>query len=438
MSQRIFELLSLAKDGRAAVAVIVAVMAPVLIGFAALATDVPYWYGTREALQTAVDAAAMSAALTGFNGTAAQTLGVLAADSATSRQFDFQHPSPNTNFIMTETSEQPSGSTLYTATASVPLPLFFSVLALEGKRPEASASASAMRQARPASCVLSLTRRRKNAIATKGGGAIIAKNCGVFANSKAGYYAISAGDYGNIQAKTVGAVGGVTGVPPGYNVFQNASAEADPLASMQNPPALPAGFQPCQSASTISNQDGAAFSGGACFEGGLKISTRGTVTFGPGIYYFSNGNLDISGASQIVADGATFVFENNAGFRVSGHETRLDLRAPSTNCVQPNEYASSAISSAPSGICGVLIYQARNDIAPDALHAATGRVSGIIYAPGASLRITGQGTLAANTGSDGTSGTLSVVADTIVVSGGAQLDASAAPTMTSYAVYLAK
>jgi hypothetical protein len=77
-------------ERRAAVALIVAISAPVLIGFTALGTDVAYWYGSREAVQTAVDAAAISVAHFAAATTqhrAFEAVGVMAANQAVNNQF---------------------------------------------------------------------------------------------------------------------------------------------------------------------------------------------------------------------------------------------------------------------------------------------------------------------------------------------------------------
>src|SRR3546814_13161443 len=50
-------------DQRGAIAVITALALPVLLGFAALGVDVAGWYAQARAIQTAADAAALSAAL---------------------------------------------------------------------------------------------------------------------------------------------------------------------------------------------------------------------------------------------------------------------------------------------------------------------------------------------------------------------------------------
>ena len=78
-------------DKRGAVALIVALAAPVLIGFTALGTDVAYWYGSREALQAGLDAAAFSAAhfATIDAAPVVELVAVTAANEATNNQFNF-------------------------------------------------------------------------------------------------------------------------------------------------------------------------------------------------------------------------------------------------------------------------------------------------------------------------------------------------------------
>ncbi len=77
-------------DRRAAVALIVAIAAPLLIGVTALGTDTAYWYGSQEAVQTAVDAAAFSAAHFATANTPAaviEAVAVQAANQAANNQF---------------------------------------------------------------------------------------------------------------------------------------------------------------------------------------------------------------------------------------------------------------------------------------------------------------------------------------------------------------
>jgi Flp pilus assembly protein TadG len=606
-------------DRRGVVAVITAFVAPVLIGFSALAVDVTYWYGTQEALKTATEAAAMKVAILGESNSASPSIGLQAADTATNNQFNFANGGSTYKITVTR-SLNASGTPIYTATANGPGPLFFAE-AFISKPITIAASAAAAHQFVSPTCVLATNQSAQAAISAVGTGTIDGTNCAVFSDSSAtggsSTDAITVSGSGVVEGTGVGAAGAIY-VPPysgyvggpngnGSNVNQFQAIQPDPYADMGNPPPMPTlpqqpspgtttdikhtreslGYTPIYSDSwggcgspaygancyiepgtftggiqtntesfnaytgaqssngestysifggtsignngyadfgvgtyymsgpgtsphtsaeptgyalttnipkfTIeggtyyvnggfdfsgsgsepttlgqgtyffqgtgngenngggwaltSNVSNVTFTGGTYFfNGGLNLASYGTITFGPGIYYIANGNLNISGSDNIIVNGATFVLEDGAAFDFTGGSQSLNLQAPSTNCVQPKDYPiASDASNFPydgtngEGICGVLIYQARSDTAPDAIDAgATDTVNGAIYAPNAPLSLDGAGSLApAANGSQ--PGALSVVASTIAMSGSARLDAAAppnSPDTQTYANYL--
>jgi Flp pilus assembly protein TadG len=163
------------------------------------------------------------------------------------------------------------------------------------------------------------------------------------------------------------------------------------------------------------------FSGGTYwFNGGLKIEGNGTVTFGPGIYYIENGNLNFMAGSHVTANGATFVLENGAGYDFEGGTVAENLTAPSTNCVQPSSYPNVLYADGTDGegICGVLVYQARNDSTADAvIEGANTTITGIIYAPDASLSVSGGATIE----SANSTQTFAMIINTLSATGGTKI-----------------
>ena len=129
MKQAILRIASRLRDRRAAVAIIVALSAPVLVGFSALAVDVTYWYGTHEALQTAADAGALAAARFGTTNQAAlQTVAANAANAATGNQFKF---TPGSSSFVVAPSTSPNGVNV-AVTASAPGGKFLSSVIYSG------------------------------------------------------------------------------------------------------------------------------------------------------------------------------------------------------------------------------------------------------------------------------------------------------------------
>ena len=186
------------------------------------------------------------------------------------------------------------------------------------------------------------------------------------------------------------------------------------------------------------------FTGGTYFfDGGLTIGGNATVTFGPGIYYIRNGALNFVQGSHVTANGATFVLEGTAYYELDGGSTALNMTAPSSNCVQPASYPESSYvlpnsnpvlpnAYAPydgtngEGICGVLIYQARTDTAADnIIEGATSTVTGIIYAPGSAVAVSGGATISA-AATNGAAGTLAFIQSTFSLTGSGAINVSAA------------
>ena len=217
-------------------------------------------------------------------------------------------------------------------------------------------------------------------------------------------------------------------------------------------------------------QDGTTnFSGGTYyFDGGLTIGGSAKVTFGPGIYYFRNGDFTVANGGTLTANNATFVLEGNASYQFSGG-TALNLSAPvpnsvthPTNCVLPlpstdptaltypqTAFSLSPIATTPSsgtvyaanagttgmpatpypwdgtngqGICGILIYQVNGDTTPDSIvEGASSTVNGIVYTPSAALNLSGTGSMAAASNTDGTAGTLAILANGFNLDGSASI-----------------
>jgi Flp pilus assembly protein TadG len=164
------------------------------------------------------------------------------------------------------------------------------------------------------------------------------------------------------------------------------------------------------------------FAGGTYwFNGGLTIEGNGTVSFGPGIYYIENGNLTFMSGSHVTANGATFVLENGAGYQLDGGTVALNMTAPSSpNCVAPASYPETVYTDGTDGvgICGVIIYQARNDSTADTVsEGANTTLTGIIYAPSGTLAVSGGATIA----SANAAATFALIVNTLSATGGTKI-----------------
>lgn len=124
---------------RGAIALIVALSAPVLVGFGAMAVDLTYWYGTQESLQTAADAGALAAARTDSSDPLVlQTVAANAANAATGGIYRF---SAGSTALSISQQGQTQGMAV-SVIASAATPLFLGgILGLQKPQLQASATA---------------------------------------------------------------------------------------------------------------------------------------------------------------------------------------------------------------------------------------------------------------------------------------------------------
>lgn len=394
----------LARNRRGAIAPLVALALPALMGAAALAVDAGFFYLEQQRLQVAADAAAVGAAyLLPGNPTAAQLQSAAqqAAQGATGG-------------ALAGTLATPIGISATASAVTVTLTSqasgFFSP-ALRLVAPALTARATAGIKPGPA-CVLALNTSISNAIEVAGSGTLTASNCGVFANSPA-TSAINVSDSGSINAQSVAAVGGVTTSSSGTlspsPPITGAAARPDPYAQMV-PPSAPA----------TCNFTNATFNGGKTqyftqsanvFCGNTTFSGNTTGQFDAGIYYIVNGNLTFTGSSVSSSQGTTFVLTGTT--------------PGSFNWTGNSNGQISAPTSGPTA--GIAIWQTcgsggspANVIDNQLTGSSVLTVAGGVYAPCGELNLNGNVQMVAAPGE-----TLSVVADLVQVSGHGVLDVAA-------------
>ncbi len=245
----------LLRQRHATVALMAALSTPVLIGATGFAVDVGYWYQQQESAQSAADAAALSAAM---NSDTTTTDAAAAADTATKGQFGFAAGTGGASIALNVVAGTASSSTTtYTATATIPRGSFFSknlgpLLGIGAGFQHASSTAVNVAKAATASqsCIYT-TGGSGNDIFATGGAKVTATNCGIYANSTSciggDSDAIAAEPSASITGSgitTAGCVyanttGGAYVGGPNSNtsvVSQHATAQADPLAALGNPP----------------------------------------------------------------------------------------------------------------------------------------------------------------------------------------------------------
>jgi len=400
---------------RGAVAIMVGLALPVLIGAAGLAADVGLWYRESARLQMAADAGAMGAARL-LQNSAAATADYVAAASAEVNGVSANHligtllAAPAVSVV--------AGSSV-TVTLSSQSDRFFTAL-FSATPVTLSATAMAGLSTTAAPCVMALGKNVPIGIEVENEGTITATNCSVFSNSAttvqcdATANPSTASIYvrnGSITAQSVGAAGTVCdNTWNGGSVISpagtsDAASQSDPHAGLAAPPA----GSTCQPSSYGWQNNGVLNLNPGTYCGGLTIGNGMTVNFAPGTYVITNGNFDITGGATVgIAAGVTFYL---------GGDTPGSVQW--TNYTN-TQWSMSAPASGP--YAGILVYQGEGSDGSAPTNQVVGgsglSINGTIYTPNAQLQVTNDAVL-----THPADGGLGIIAQSINVQGSGQIQA---------------
>ena len=315
--------LKLANDERGASAIMLALCAPILFGFAALATDVASWQVAQKSMQGVADAAAYSAGIAYNKGDGTSFVTQAKAITAALGFTDSQ------NGVTISVNQPPtSGSHTSDATAieviiQQPQPRFLSGLFLSSD-PTVTARA-VVSSAGGSACMLALDPSANQAINASGSSAVNAPNCYIVSDSSSSS-SINMSGSATVSAACLVAVGTVQ-TTSGLTETKcttpktHASSVADPYASVPEP-TVPATTRTMPSTSSSTN---VTLSPGY-YNGDVNLN--GTVTFQPGLYYI-NGNFSIQGGANVSGSGVTFYVKGGHNVAISGGST-VNFSAPTS------------------------------------------------------------------------------------------------------------
>ena len=369
---------SIRSDRSAGVATLVAVLMPVLIGFAALAIDAVSWELSDANAQAAADQAALSAGIastTSDGNITTEGQGVAATNGFVN----------GTGGVTVTVSEPPvTGAHKGVAgaievTITKPQTLTLSRLFLAGAP---TVSAYAVVSVNAGACVIALA-TSGTGVATSGNTNVDLKNCN-FDNNSTSSDGTELSGTGGISAQNVLLAGNYTSSGPTLTATDtlqtDGSAVADPYASRVVPT-----YSGCDQNTTTytSSHTFTASPNPYVICGEIETSGSGTLTFGPGVYIFNNVNnnadLELSGTWTIDATNATLIFTNSTGstpgtIQASGNTT-FNLVAPTSGATE-----------------GLAIWITKGGASSLALSGgSTLNLTGAIYAPTSSVNLSGIG-----------------------------------------------
>ena len=327
-------------DRRAAVALMIGITSPAMLGMAALIVDTGFWYLGSVRLQIAADAGAMGAALQLSNATAraqgnSTTIFQTAASAEVSRAATRLVGTIGTPLV---TWDQAGYTWAKVDLTSQMSSYFFGVFNIGAPLVRASATASV--KAGPSTpCVLTLGGTGIG-IKVDNMGTVSAANCAIGSNS-AGTPSIYL-DSGVLSAGSISAVGTVAKSNSGSN--QMSSAGTSYAAPTTNPYASKT--IPTAGACNVTNGNYTAYSatpyafapttagGSYVFCGNTTIGgNSSTQTFAPGTYFVVDGSLTFNNASVTTATDVTFVVTGTSPGNISWtnySNTSTQISAPTT------------------------------------------------------------------------------------------------------------
>jgi len=436
-----------ARDRQGAVALAVAVLLPVLIGFAGIGVEVGMWFWVQRQNQSAADAAAISAALE----YAAQTESNVPTDpvgaAAATANFNlFSTSPPNTlnlypcyGFTVGSSCNTSNSNGTLNAVQVVltqPLNTAFAnfVTAIWGPNVNTvnvTTTAIAAFPAAGTACFLALDPAAPNAFLVDNSGTLPNPNCWVAANSSSGSALACngctiAGPTTVVGGDTVSNNGHLNGSPN----RTYASAIADPYAGtlthafltngmpgstysvnciIDHPPPIVGDYSIGMSAGATLTQ----------IAGGLSFTGNGTINLAPGTYWITDGSFILNGNIKLTCTGCspggpgvTIIFTTTQGITIgtllpTGNLT-ITLNAPGAGL----PYAGLLMVQ--DTVAGVIATPGGPIGSPSAT------LSGLLYFPKTSLSFAG------NIQPD-TSNCLLAVVSSLSLTGNINLDASGCP-----------
>lgn len=366
-------------DTRGAVAVMAALVFPVLVGGMALGTEAGYWYLSQRKLQQASDLAAYAAAVQLRSGRGQTDMAAAALDMAVASGFragDDTMTPPHT-----PTSGPRSGDPKAVELVIDRRQERFFTLIYDTEPVAISARTVAEVRGGGDACLLTLDPTASGAITVGGSSEVVFDGCDVATNSNANSAFLMSGGKVELTAGCVHSVGGVSATN-GLNLTSCAKANTespvirDPYADLAEP--LNVGTS--SSGSVGSNNSTTTVTPDETHPNGMKLrrysgglNLRGDVRFRPGLYIVDGGDLAINASTSVSGSGVTFFLTGGATLKINGGAT-LDLSAP---------------ESGP--LSGMLFYGDRDDVGRT--HSINGNagssLNGAVYFPSSDLDYSG-------------------------------------------------
>jgi hypothetical protein len=303
------------------VALLFALLTPMAVGGAGLATEVGLWYHRRLELQAAADAAAYAAAVELRAGGSQQSFtdeGTAAAESA---GFDINQGTITINNPPSSGSHQNNQAIEVLISENVPR--FFTSLFVNTPLIENTRSV-AIFQTAAYGCIDALNPSKSGAVLISGSAQVTTVGCSIMSNSLSPSAVISQGS-STLSTDCLIAVGGVSlGATVTETVCSAPMTQAPPAADPFKDVPAPTPDGTCQT------DTGSALHPGTFCNG---LTLQGAQTLTPGVYYIEGGDLKINASANVIGNGVTIYMSGSNSVQMNGNAT-VNLSAPTSGTYQ--------------------------------------------------------------------------------------------------------
>jgi len=391
-----------------AITLMFALLLPIIVGFIGLGVEVGIWYGAKRSLQTAADAAAISAAYEISAGSSTATIKTAAEADAVRNNYDTSIGTIAVNIPPSSGSYSSNSNAVEVILSETHTMLFGSLIA-NSTEVTINSRAVVISGGDGDACVLALNTSIAKALEFSGNSTIDTTGCIIASNSSdsssieiSGNAAVTAdslqtvGDYNTKGASTL-----TTTSSP----VTNASSVSDPYADLTVP-----FFSGCDETEFKNNPSDTdtitPFSTTTPYVFCDGLDVKGTLYLDPGIYVVDEGTFNINAGATMTGTNVSIILTSSSGanhakYTMNGHAT-INLSAPSTG-----DYA------------GILMYRDRD--ASDQDNTLNGSASavfnGALYFPSSTLKFEG------NSSAGGASCT-QLIADSIQITGATGITSS--------------
>jgi phosphodiesterase/alkaline phosphatase D-like protein len=223
----------------------------------------------------------------------------------------------------------------------------------------------------------------KGNVAVTGGGALVVNSSNSQAAVASGNATVSAGEF---DATGTAASGHGSFVGP---IDNSEAPTADPLAQLSAPP-VPAIIR---STSTLTVNSSVTLQPGL-YIGGIKIGGNAHVVLAPGIYYLQGGGFTVSGQATVTDNGQGVLIYNAPARRDDGINLSGQAAVSLTGLSAAQLAGLGLTGPQYAGYQGLAIFQDRSSGAAWNLGGQSSlSVTGTVYAAGATVQISGGGSL---------------------------------------------